>query len=195
MSLGQSKRWTRAFLYVASFLPDVLYGWPVVLFCRLAWGQDLRWEDGALRCRAREDGWLERTFGEKWGGVTMSPHAILYMHVRLWPEDAEEPMGIQRHEHVHVEQGEAAQLAAFLEALVLLVVLLIVQEPVWATVLPALLWGTGHARASGAANAAAFLRGEGGVGEYGGAYVGSHAEESARALAAPEHDRLHDRDE
>lgn len=195
MSLGQSKRWTRAFLYVASLLPDVLYGWPVVLFCRVFWGEALAWEDGVMRCRARDGSWLARKYGEKWGGVTLSPHAILYMDIDLWPEDHAEPQPIQRHEHVHVEQGEAAQLAAALEALVLFVVLLIVSEPVWAGVLPALLWATGHARMAGIASLTAFLRGEKGVGEYAGAYVGSHTEESARALTDPTHDELHDRDE
>ncbi|HEY5657926.1 MAG TPA: hypothetical protein VIY27_09070 [Myxococcota bacterium] len=186
MSLGQSKRKTRALLYVASVLPDAIYGWPIVLFCRLFWGELLAWEDGVLRCRARKDSWLQRTYGKKWGAVTLSPHAILYMHVDVWPEHAEKPLPLQHHEHTHVEQGEAAQAAAFLEAVLLLVVLLIVSEPVWAVVLFVLLWGTGHARKSGAAQLTALLRGEEGQGEYSGAYMGAHTEEAARAVAERE---------
>jgi hypothetical protein len=186
----QSKRWTRAFLYIASFLPDAIYGWPIVLFCRLFWGEALTWEDGVLRCRAKKDSWLDRTYGKKWGAVTLSPHAILYMPMKLWPEELEEPSRTQYHEHIHVEQGEAAQLAAFLEAILLAVVLLIVWEPVWATVVPVLLWGTGHARKSGAGNLTAILRGEKGSGGYGGGYIGSHTEEAARAGADPDHDHV-----
>ena len=191
----QSKRWTRAFLYLASFVPDALYGWPIVLFCRLFWGEALCWEDGVLRCRAKEDSWLQRTYGDKWGAVTLSPHAIVYMQMTLWPEELDEPRETQRHEHIHVEQGESAQLSAFLEALVWLVVLLIVGEPVWAGIVSVLLWGTGHARKSGAANLTAILRGEKGSadGKYGGGYIGAHTEEAARTGSNPDHDR-HRRD-
>lgn len=189
----QSKRWTRAFLYVASLLPDALYGWPIVLFCRLFWGEALRWEDGVLRCRAKKESWLDRTFGAKWGAVTLSPHSIVYMPMDLWPEELEEPRETQYHEHIHVEQGEAAQAAAFLEAIVFLALLLIVWEPVWAGIIPVLLWGTGHARKSGAAQLTALLRGEKGSGKYGGQYIGAHTEEAARTGSDPKNDRYRDR--
>ncbi len=185
MSFGQSKRWTRAFLYVASFAPDALYGWPTVLFVRLFWGEYLRWEDGVLRCRAREDSWLQRTHGQKWSGITLSPHAVVYGYIPLWPEELQRPSSTQRHEHVHVEQGETAQLVVFIEALLLLPVLLGVGEPVWAGILCPLLWISGHGRMAGSSSATALLRGESG-------YVGSHIEEAGRALEQPEHDRLHE---
>lgn len=193
MSIQQSKRWTRAFLYVASIAPDFFIGWPTILVCRLFWGEALGWEDGVLRCRAKTGGWLDRTWGAKWAAVTLSPHAILYMPQRLWPEDRDEPNRTQRHEHVHVEQGEAAQLAAFAEAIVILLVLLIVDEGVWAAVLVPLRLLTGHLVKAGAGYVTAFLRGEGGSGGYGGAYVGSVHEEAARALEDPTHDRKHER--
>ena len=188
----QSKRWTRAFLYIASILPDALYGWPGVLLCRLFWGERLRWEDGVLRCRAKEDSWLQSKFGKAWAGLTLSPHAIIYMNIDLWPEDQADPSRIQRHEHIHVEQGEAAQLSAFVEALVFMGAFFIVGEPVWAVMLPLLLWGTGHARKSGAANVTAWLRGEKGAGKYSGTYIGAHTEEAARALEDPDHDRYNE---
>lgn len=188
MSLGQSKRWTRLFLYIASFPVDFFWGWPAVLFVRLFWGDSLKWEDGVLRCRVRDDSWLGKKFGARWAGSTLAPHAIIYFGMKLWPEELEEPNTTQRHEHVHVEQGEAAQLAAFVEALILVLVVSWMSWEMGVT-LAVLTWISGTIRKIGSGYLTAILRGESGSGDYAGGYIGSHDEEAARALEHPENDR------
>lgn len=177
----QSKRWTRAFLYVATLAPDLVYGWPLVLVARLAGGEKLRWEDGVLRCRAKRIGLLQKTVGKLTYAVTLSPHAIIYTHQALWPEELKEPSRTQMHEHVHVEQGEATQLASLVPLGLIVGLFLALDEPVWAGIIGGLFWALAYLAMIGAALLTAWLRGEEGERGHSGAYVGSHAEEAARA--------------
>lgn len=174
--MNQSKRWTRALLYVGTLPIDALWGWPLVLAAHLFWGEDgaLRREDGALRTRARASSWLHLRYGQRWAGVTLSPHAIVYLAHPLWPEDLEEPGELQRHEHVHVEQGEAACLAGLVDALLIFAVVALAGSPIVGAVLGLLKWLLASHEKTAAANLAALLRGEDG-------YRGSHVEEAAYA--------------
>jgi hypothetical protein len=185
------KTWRHILLYLVC-LPADLVGWSIVLFARLAWGEKLTWETPksigrpggpVLTCDLREDSWpvtpgkwpkgfyLQKTERQKgshphtWGGTTFG-HAIFYGPGRRgFPEDPWEP--IQVHEHVHVEQFEAAMLRS---ALVGLVVALGGQ-----TTLGLVIWCLGYVLMLVASWVTAILRGE-------DPYRGSHHEEAAYAI-------------
>lgn len=176
------KPWRRLFTFLPSLSLDVLWGWPAVLVIRLLWGEYLRWEREALVCQLRGDSWpvndkawlggwyLHRQAGltpTPWGGTTLSPHAIFYGPHRNLGGSPEHWSPVQQHEHVHVEQGEVAQLCS-----------LLVGAEVWSLQHPYLGLATwtlcGYALLSACGWIIAWLRGE-------SPYRGSVHEESAYA--------------
>ena len=141
------KPWRRIFTYLVSLPPDLLVGWPCVLLVWLLWGEHLRWEHEALVCQMKPGSWpvnpdkwlggwylhrkgktITTKRGEKvtlkpraWGGTTPSPHAIFYGPDRDLGGSPDNWTELQRHEHRHVEQGEAMQfMSATIGAVVFL---------------------------------------------------------------------------
>lgn len=118
--------------------------------------------------------WNKERYGDfwTWGGTTLG-HGGFYGPGQVLEE---EPWSrIQHHEHIHVEQFEAAMFRAFLEGLLAGVVLLGFGHPMAGLRLGLFLWWFGYL-AMGTANwTTAALRGE-------SAYMGSHHEEAAYAL-------------
>lgn len=175
-------------LYVTSFPMD-LFGWFVVLLMRLLWGENLRWEspfrDGGgrpggpvLTCDLKPGSfpvaqgrwpkgfYLHRRDGKEpvsWGATTFG-HAIFYGPGRRKPDRW---LPIQVHEHVHVEQYEAAMLGS---AIAGLIVALFGMS--W---IGLVLWALGGLFMGTANWTTAVLRGE-------DAYRGSHHEEAAYAI-------------
>ena len=85
----------------------------------------MRWESEALVCQIKPKswpvnrkkwlgGWYLHNEDRAWGGTTPSPHAVFYGPDRTLGKTKETWVQVQRHEHVHVEQGEATQLGSFL---------------------------------------------------------------------------------
>lgn len=151
------KPWSRIFLYVAA-LPTTLLGWLVVLFVRAVWGEDLRWHQGALVAEFRPDSWPVRTWYARWGGSTIG-HSIV-LNGSLSTEQLDH---VLEHEHVHVEQHEAAGVAGVVLALAIVWVSWWLALIVWA-LMPGLLYLC--------AGLAALARGE-------SFYRGNHLEEGA----------------
>lgn len=171
------KRWTHALLYVVCF-PQNLVSWLAVLVIRALWGEDLEWESPTeigrpggpvLTVSLREDSWPSRTWYRKWGGTTLG-HAIMYAHGRR-ARAGERWEPIQVHEHVHVEQFEAAMLKSLVVGLAVAIML----HSIAGVMFGVAIWSTGYV-AMGAANwTTAWLRGE-------DPYRGSHHEEAAYAI-------------
>lgn len=179
-------RW-QLLLYMTS-LPMDIVGWLVVLFVRVAWGENLRWESPYARTGGKLPGgpvlscdiragsfpvtagrwprgfYLQRR-NASWRGTSIG-HSVFYgpgwSRLKGWAPT-------QVHEHVHVEQYEAAMLGAF----VLGVALALVGMPI----IGAFVWSTGGLVMLLANWTTAMLRGE-------DAYRGSHHEEAAYAIAA-----------
>lgn len=168
-------RWPRLVLYFTSLSNDI-FGWLAICIVYLLWGKkgSLKWEAGVLRCKLQEGSWLDKK--STWGGLTISAHAIIYRAVDLWPEEREIPHPVQYHEHVHVEQGESANLLSSISAVILAVMLAIVSNPTVAIVV-SVLWASlmGHLATGLVHKLTAICRGE-------DHYWGSTHEESARAL-------------
>ena len=163
----------RALLYLVSLPADILWGWPIILLIRLLWGKNFEWESEALVCDLRPESWPARTWYTRWGGTTLSPHAIFYKD-GLRNSPGKPWAGIQVHEHVHVEQGEASCLRSFLVALGTSVLLLTLGHSwpaLWAGLI---LWILGYPLMGIANWGTAWLRGE-------EPYEGSNHEESAYA--------------
>ena len=155
----------RLVLYVTSLPVDLLLAWPMLLVTHVFWGEKLYWEDDALVSLRREGSWLDR----KWRFSTSIGHAISYhsSHVAL---EGEPMAAVQIHEHVHVEQSEAAMLGSFLVAVTQFAVL---GEAWWW--LCVLVWATGNLVWALSGWLTAILRGE-------NAYRGAHFEEAAYAI-------------
>lgn len=168
-------RWARLVLYVASITNDI-FGWLVVAVAYLLWGEKgtLKWEAGVLRAKIKTDSWLDKR--SNWGGVAITAHAILYRRISLWPEERDEPHPTQIHEHVHVEQGEGANLLALIQALIIWPIAAVAMG--WWSLLVVIAWWSlmGHLGRGLANKLTAICRGE-------DHYWGSTHEEAARALA------------
>ena len=170
-------RWTHVFLYAVCFPQDVV-SWLMILAIRALWGESLEWESPAemgrpggpvLTVTLRKDSWPSRTWYRKWGGTTFG-HAIMYAHGRR-ARAGERWKPIQVHEHVHVEQFEAAML----QSLIVGSSVAILMHSSAGLVLGAVIWLMGYV-AMGAANwTTAWFRGE-------DPYRGSHHEEAAYAV-------------
>lgn len=165
----------RIILFVLCLPMNLLVGWPLVLLIRAAWGTNLRWELApgtgglpALTCELKPDSWPARTWYRNWGATTLG-HAIFYA-------SGERPAdgwgGVQRHEHVHVEQFEGAMAAHALLGLLLFLALVGV-SPAAAIACGLSVWMLGWLVFLLGGWTAALLRGE-------QAYRGSAHEEAAR---------------
>lgn len=176
-------------------LPWDLLMWGLVFCIWALWGTRLEWENSrdnpegdaeegpggpCLTCGLKPKswpvskgrwpkGWYLKENGRPWGGTTLG-HAIFYGPFKR-PLKGQSWKSVQVHEHVHVEQYEAAMLRSFWVACV---VVLIGQSTafVW---LAAIIWLTGYFQMGVANWTTAWLRGE-------NPYRGSHHEEAAYAI-------------
>jgi len=140
-------------IYVAT-LPVDLFAWLLVLTIHLLHGQGLRWRDGVLSTELKPGsfpirrgtwpvGWYlyDRASGRPWGGTSIG-HAMFHSPGQRAPLD--QPLTPHEvHEHHHVRQAEAAQIAAFLIAFLVLVTLLALEAWITAAWLPLVIWSLG----------------------------------------------------
>jgi len=166
--------------YIVALPWNLTVAWPAILLIRLFWGDHLRWETppapGAggpvLVCELRKGSWPARTWYKKWGGTTLG-HGIFYnwglIRAGHWSS-------LQKHEHVHVEQFEAAMLSALLTSVWVSIVVAALGHGLAALVLWLLLWWSGGLLGPVGGWIAAWLRGE-------DPYRGSAHEESAYSQA------------
>lgn len=192
-------KWYQYFIYLFT-LPWDLLTWPAILFIRLFWGQNLCWERApengswCLTVDLKPDSWPARTWytykikknGKKqkipnrpdvhdiygpyrtWAGTVLSPHSIMYGPGRRVPGKW---WGVQHHEHIHSEQGEASMLYAFWFTLPPLIYGLVYSlTGLW--VMSLILWVLSFIIMVVVNTLTAVLRGE-------PAYMGSHHEEHA----------------
>jgi len=150
--------------YILTYLwtmPFDLLMWIFVLFVRGICGTKLHWQEG-LWCELRKGSFLAKKWAIDWAGVTLG-HGGIYA-----PGYSGGP-GIdtvcERHEHIHVEQYEAAMLAAFVFSITA-----VAAGADWRVCLMA--WLLGGAIIYMASLIQAWLRGE-------KPYEGSHLEEAA----------------
>jgi hypothetical protein len=182
-------------LYFVALPWNLLVAWPIVLWIRLLWGKDLRWEtppaytkDGGgggpcLTCQMKAGsfpvvpgifpkGWYYRKKSNRpWGGTTLG-HGIFYGPSGR--DGLDDWTRVQKHEHYHVEQHEVSMLRSFIVGLLAGIVLLALGHPVAATATFLGIWTSGYLMMAVAGWLTALLRGE-------EAYYGSTHEESARA--------------
>lgn len=111
----------------------------------------------------------KRSHPVSWGGTTLG-HAIFYGPGRRAPAGGKWSL-IQVHEHVHVEQFEAAMLRSFIVGLIVA----IGGQSTASLVLGLIIWSLGYLLMGAANWTTAVLRGE-------DAYRGSHHEEAAYAI-------------
>jgi hypothetical protein len=187
------KTWRHGFLY-AVCLPWDLLMWGLVLVIRALWGTRLEWENPreniaidrskvpggpSLTCELKPGsfpvtpgkwpkGWYLKG-GRSWGGTTLG-HAIFYGPKKR-PEKGKPWAPVQVHEHIHVEQYEAAMLRAF----VIAVLVAAVGQSIASYWLAGAVWFTGYFQMGAANWTTAWFRGE-------NPYRGSHHEEAAYAL-------------
>ena len=164
---------TRILLYLVSLPNDLLIAWPIVLLIHLLWGTRLYWEDGALASIRRPGSWIDK----RWRFSTTLGHGISY-HSNHRGLGDDPKTAVRVHEHVHVEQSEAAMLGSFVTACLLYGVLGVGWW--W---LALLVWSLGNVLFAVAGWVTAILRGE-------DAYRGAHFEEAAYAVDAPHRDRV-----
>lgn len=183
-------------LYVLCLPWNILIAWPIVLFLRLFWGKDLRWETPppyerakgggggpCLTCQLREGsfpvtpgrfprGWYyHKATNRAWGGTALG-HAVFYGPCGRFK--GVDWVRTQAHEHVHVEQFEVSMLRSFIVGMIPGAVLSASGHPIAALTTFLVVWTTGYLMMGAAGWLTAFLRGE-------EAYWGSTHEESARA--------------
>ena len=187
-------------LYLMALPWNLTICWPAVLLIRLFWGKNLRWEkdpskdsgDGySLWTDLRPGSWPSRSWytyktdGKKtpnpmhlvekfgpyrtWGGTTLG-HGGFYGPGQVTGEWSR----LQEHEHIHVEQYEAAMFRSFFTSTVWLIVVLALGHPTAAFITWLVMWWGGYLWMGVANWTTAVLRGE-------PAYRGSHHEESAYA--------------
>ena len=125
-------------------------------------------------------GWyLHRKSGRPWGGTTLG-HAIFYgPYGRLVGKTFGTPeldpwTRTQAHEHIHVEQAEAASVGSFCVGLAAGIVLWVLGHVEAGAITFLAIWTSGYLVMGVSGWVAALLRGE-------EAYWGSQHEESARA--------------
>jgi len=179
-------------------LPWDLVAYFVVLFIRIFWGKDLKWETPpysatsgggpCLTCQIKEGslpvrkgifpvGWYlhDKKINppRAWGGTTLG-HGIFYGPGGRSSDPNNTWTETQEHEHYHVEQFEASMVQAFLGALIIGGVVWLLGHPIPALIGFSFIWFTGYLFMGIGGWLTASLRGE-------PAYLGSQHEESARA--------------
>jgi hypothetical protein len=152
------KRYYLTFLWTGIW--DVLL-WVFLVLFRLFFGKRLFWQNG-LWCEIRKGSWFYKVWAVLFSGMTLGHGGLYGPGV---PGGPEIDTGTEFHEHIHVEQFEAAMLLSFVVG----VVMLISGSEWWVS---ALVWLLGGSTAYYASLAQAWLRGE-------KPYRGSHLEESA----------------
>ncbi len=148
------------FTYVWTLVFDAPM-WFVVLFVRLFFGTKLHWCEG-LWCEVKKGSWVANKWAVKWAGLTLG-HGGIY-----GPGHSGGPgidTHVELHEHIHVEQYEAAMLSSFTIGIAMLA-----SGSVWWMCLA--VWLLGGPWAYIASLVQAWLRGE-------DMYRGSHLEEAA----------------
>jgi len=163
--MRRPKRYWLTLLWV---LPAALVSWVVVLWCWLWWGTRLHWCEG-LWCEFKPTSWPMRTWYRRWGGTTFVWGGILA------PGRAGE-LGVidtqtEIHEHIHLEQAEAAQLASFIYGLSVLLMWRTTEAAIYGLV----IWVGGAAFIYCCTMLQAWFRGE-------EPYRGNHLEEAAYGL-------------
>jgi hypothetical protein len=151
-------KWTRIFLYLATFPMDVV-ALVLGVLVRVTWGRLWHVEAGVLVVELDSASWPVRTWYRRWGGTTVSHLVIL--NGALGQDSLEK---VFEHELVHVEQCEANAVAGLFVALGATL-----GGPAWVGLL---IWAVLPAIIYGAASLTAVLRGESG-------YRGNHLEEAA----------------
>lgn len=182
-------------LYIVALPWNLLVAWPLVLWIRLLWGCELRWEapppyeyikggggGPCLSCRLNHGsfpvtpgrfpkGWYyNKKTKRPWGGTALG-HAVFYgpngrSDLELWSRT-------QAHEHIHVEQFEVSMVGSFIVGLVVGSLLFGLGHSVAALLTFFGVWTTGYLIMGISGWLTALLRGE-------EAYHGSSHEESAR---------------
>lgn len=153
-------------LYLVSFAHDSIMI-PVGLLIHALWGENLRLEGRAVCTDLRPESWPRNKdhwfcgagWYANWGGSTLG-HFIMY---GLAPAG-----GTRVHEHVHVEQFEAAMLRSLIVGLLVLLV-------TGKLGLSYAIWALGYVLMVGSGTLIALIRGEDG-------YKGSVHEEHAYAV-------------
>lgn len=159
-------------IYIAT-LPVDLFGWGLVLLIHVLWGQNLEWRDGVLSTEIRPGTWpvrvgrwptgwylYDRARGWPWGGTTIG-HAMWHGRPGLRAAKTDPLTPHQVHEFHHVRQSEAAQIAAFLNALAVLIVCSAAGSPWLGFWLALWIWCLGGSLAvSGGGWLAAWIRGD-----------------------------------
>jgi hypothetical protein len=105
-------RYWLTYLWTAPW--DLAVVWPTVLLIWLLWGRKLHWLDGVW-CELKYDSWPSRTWYKGWGGTTLG-HGGFY--ASGFTGDKGLDTSTEIHEHIHVEQYEAAMLGSFLVSVV-----------------------------------------------------------------------------
>jgi hypothetical protein len=158
--MKRPNRYLLTYIWTIAF--DLLM-WLLVLIVWLFSGTKLHWCDG-LWCEVKRGSFLAKTWAVKWAGLTLG-HGGIYGPDRSGGDGLDTK--VELHEHVHVEQYEAAMLASQVIGIAAYFA-----GAAWWMCLA--IWLLGGAWAYGAALVQAWLRGE-------EPYRGSHLEESAYA--------------
>jgi hypothetical protein len=106
------KPWYRIFLYPLT-LPADLLGWILLAIINAAWGQGIKWENGVMTVRLREDSWLQKG----WMKYNLAGETV--GHACLFTFDAVPGDAVSTHELIHVTQIETNCLAGSILCLVL----------------------------------------------------------------------------
>ncbi len=163
-------------LFILCLPFNLLVGWPVVLGIWALWGHNLRWEIApksgglsALTCELKPGSWPDRTWYQHWAATTLG-HAIFY-GARIRADG--EWVGVQAHEHIHVEQFEGTMSSHAVLGLLLFVSVMAL-SPAAAAIVGLMVWFLGYLTFLVGGWLGAILRGE-------PAYSGSAHEKAARA--------------
>lgn len=156
-------RWWLTFLWTWPW--DLTVCLLTVLGVRLLWGKSSFWLDG-LWVVLDEQSWFVRKPYQKWGGTTMGHGGWLREHRVGDPTKVD--TYLEMHEHVHVEQYEAAMLSGLIAGIF---VFALTQH--WSALV---IWWAGYLLMGLGNWIQAWFRGE-------ELYKGSHHEEAARAVA------------
>jgi len=116
--------------------------------------------------------WFVRTFYQGWGGTTLG-HGGWYREGKT--KGPEIDTGIERHEHVHVEQFEASMLDSFITGVFVFLSCFFYECTILGIWIGGIIWLTGYLRMALSRWIQAWIRGE-------DMYRGSAHEEAAYAI-------------
>ena len=104
------------------------------------WGENLRFQHGALVFNFKKGSWPNRTWYKKWGGTTLGD-AIMYNHDRGLDGDR-----IQVHEEFHQNQFRGVMLSSLITSVLLFAVLFSSTSFYLNFLVCLVLWLTGYIR-------------------------------------------------